>query len=219
MISYLKKVLKHQRYKMLYPQSKLYFGVNIDTNSSLGNNTVLFRNVLVHNSTIGHFSYVQKNSEIINVEIGKYCSIASTVHIGLTEHPTGFISTSPIFYDASQPLPAFLTKKTLEYKSVRKTKILADVWIGQGAFVKSGVTIGVGAIIGAGAVVTKDVEAYSIVGGVPAMHIKYRFKEELREVLLSSKWWEYPEETLQKLEPYFENPTQFIAVLGEVNAI
>ena len=49
-----------------------------------------------------------------------------------------------------------------------------DVYLGANVVVLSGVTIGKGAVVGAGAVVTKDVEPYSIVGGVPAKFIKYR---------------------------------------------
>jgi len=49
-----------------------------------------------------------------------------------------------------------------------------DVWIGRGAVVNKGVCIGDGAVIGANAVVTKDVEPYSVVVGVPAKKIKMR---------------------------------------------
>ena len=56
-----------------------------------------------------------------------------------------------------------------------------DVWIGYGATILSGVHIGRGAVIAAGAVVTKDVDAYAIVGGIPARILRYRFPEEIRE--------------------------------------
>ena len=54
-----------------------------------------------------------------------------------------------------------------------------------------GVSIGDGAIVAAGSVVTKDVEAYSVVGGVPAKHIKYRFSEDKVRKLTEIKWWEH----------------------------
>lgn len=57
-------------------------------------------------------------------------------------------------------------------------KIEPDVWIGAGAIVLKGVTIGRGAIVAAGAVVNKDILPYSIAGGVPAKHIRYRGSRE-----------------------------------------
>jgi len=59
-----------------------------------------------------------------------------------------------------------------------KTYIEDDVWIGHGAIIIAGVRIGTGAIVAAGSVVTKDVEAYSIVGGNPAKFIRFRFTDK-----------------------------------------
>src|SRR5690606_6854352 len=53
-------------------------------------------------------------------------------------------------------------------------KIGADVWIGANAIILPGVSIGEGAVVGAGAVVTKDVPAWTIVGGIPARVLKQR---------------------------------------------
>ena len=65
------------------------------------------------------------------------------------------------------------------------------------------ITIGNGNIIGAGAVVTKDVEPYEIVAGVPARHIKWRFPEHIREQLLEIKWWEWSEDKIKRNKKFF----------------
>ncbi len=73
-----------------------------------------------------------------------------------------------------------------------------DVWIGQDATIMSGVTIGTGAVIAAGSVVTKDIEPYTIVGGIPAKPIRKRFDNKTIVRLLKSKWWELSNKTLKK---------------------
>lgn len=64
-----------------------------------------------------------------------------------------------------------------------------DVWIGSNAVILQGVTVGDGAIIGAGAVVTRSVEPFTIVGGVPAKVIKKRFDSETENMVKNSEWW------------------------------
>ena len=76
-------------------------------------------------------------------------------------------------------------------------EIGSDVWIGTNAVILSGVRIGDGAVVGAGAIVTKDVEPYEIVGGVPARHICYRFSKEMIVSFLRIKWWNW---SLSKIE-------------------
>ena len=54
-----------------------------------------------------------------------------------------------------------------------KPIVIGDrVWIGAGSIILPGVTINDGAVVAAGAVVNKDVEAFTLVGGVPAQKIK-----------------------------------------------
>ena len=72
-----------------------------------------------------------------------------------------------------------------------------DVWIGYDAVIMAGVKIGDGAIIGARAVVTKDVEPYSIVGGVPAKEIRKRLKPDIIEKLQYLQWWKWSENKIR----------------------
>lgn len=88
-----------------------------------------------------------------------------------------------------------------------------DVWIGQNAIVLNGVKIGDGAIVAAGAVVTKDVDPYSIVGGVPAKIIKKRFSEHVTIKLLELKWWDYGPDILYGLD--IQNPEKCVKELEE----
>ena len=79
-------------------------------------------------------------------------------------------------------------------KSVEDDKdvvIEGDSWIGINVTILAGVTIGRGSVIAAGAVVTKSCPPYSIIGGVPARVLKFRFS--IDEVLEHEKLL-YPEE-------------------------
>ena len=163
----------------------------------------------VVNSSVGKCSYLGYDAEIVNCEIGAYCSIAGNVHIGGAEHPIDWVSTSPVFQDVkhSGPTKRFCKKKLPEYKT---TIIGNDVWIGYGAAIKQGVKVGDGAVIATGAVVTKDVAPYSIVGGCPAKHIKFRFSEDIINDLLAIKWWNLSDDELSSVAEYIDNPIEFI---------
>jgi hypothetical protein len=67
----------------------------------------------------------------------------------------------------------------------------ADAWIGAGATIRAGVTIGHGAVVGAGAVVTRDVEDYEVVAGVPARRVRMRFAPEIVAGMVELRWWEW----------------------------
>ena len=75
-----------------------------------------------------------------------------------------------------------------------------DVWIGQDCKIMSGVNIGTGAVIAAGSVVSKDVEPYSIVGGIPAKSIRKRFDEDTIEKLLKIEWWNWSDEKIEEYQ-------------------
>jgi acetyltransferase-like isoleucine patch superfamily enzyme len=162
---------------------------------------IIGENVSIHNSLIGVYSYISRNSNIHNCEIGKFCSIGPNVTIGFGNHPTNFISTSPIFYDNSIGFDLFSEKCTYDGKT--KVIIENDVWIGANVFIKNGVRIKNGAIIGAGAVVINDVPEYAIAAGVPARVKKMRFSQKKIRQLLELEWWELSAVEIKELIPIF----------------
>lgn len=210
-----KALLRRLLLRKRFPRSVIYVGAVADRSSVLGEYSILFRNVVLLDSTLGAYSYVQSDSTICNAEIGPFCSIASNVNIGLGAHPTFMVSTSPVFYDNEQPAPKFFTRERLFTKIFSRTIIGADVWIGQGAMVKAGVKIGTGAVIGAGSIVTKDIPPYSVAVGNPCRPIKLRFQENICQGLLDSRWWEFEEARLEKLAPLFSDPELFLAALEQ----
>ena len=89
-----------------------------------------------------------------------------------------------------------------EYFDYAKPVVIgSNVWIGGSVCVMPGVTIGDGAIVGSRSVVTKDVEPYTIVAGSPAKVIRKRFDDETIAKLLEVKWWDLPDEEVEKLLP------------------
>ncbi len=133
------------------------------------------------------------------IEIGKFCSIADEVIIMLdTDHRPDWITTYPFPALADFPEAAMI-----EGHPCAKGDVIIgnDVWIGYGAFILSGVTIGDGAVIAARSIVTKDVPPYSIVAGNPAAIKKTRFSEETIAALLEIQWWNWPIEKIRKHIP------------------
>lgn len=170
-----------------------------------GNNVV--------DSKIGRYSYTGYDCQIVNCEIGAFCSISDHVFIGGAEHPMDWGSTSPVFQNVKHSGPA-KRFASFDLPKSKRTIIGNDVWIGHGVSIKQGVKIGDGAVIATGAVVTKDVPSYAVVGGVSAKVLKYRFEENLIQQLLESQWWNLDDEQMQKVAPYVKNPKEFVEQVG-----
>lgn len=181
------------------------------------NQTVYLKNVVTNaNIEIGDYTmyndFVQdpldfeKNNVLYHypinkdkLKIGKFCSIACGAKFLFTSanHKMRSLST--------YPFPIFFEEWGLDVKNIcdawdNKGDIVIgnDVWIGYEAVILSGVTIGDGAIIGSRAVVTKDVEPYTIVGGVPAKTIRKRFDDKTILKLENIRWWNWDEKQIRK---------------------
>lgn len=174
------------------------------------NQTVYLKSVITHqNIVVGDFTIYndfvndprdfEKNNVLYHYPInhdrliiGKFCSIACGAKFifNCANHTLKSLSTYtfPLFFE-EWDLPKSDVVSAWDNKG--DIVIGNDVWIGYDAIIMAGVTIGDGAIIGTRAVVTKDVEPYSIVGGVPAKEIRKRFSTDIIARLQELQWWNW----------------------------
>jgi len=171
-------------------------------------------------SVIGDYSYVAGvHASITYADVGKFCSIASSVRINPVNHPMDRITQHHCTYRRRQY--GFDTREDEELFAWRREKRITighDVWIGHGAILLPGVSVGLGAVVGAGAVVTKDVEPYAIVAGVPARPLRKRFSDETIALLTESQWWDWSHEELTKRFELFLHPDGFMHEFSRAKA-
>lgn len=176
----------------------------------------LGKHTTIDKSEIGRGTFVGDNSLLYRVKVGRYCAIASDVKFVSGEHPTSkIVSIHPAFYSSSAQYGFSYVHDSIfdEFKfidSKHLNHVGNDVWIGSRATILEGITIGDGVIVAAGAVVTKDIPAYAIVGGVPATIIKYRFTKAQIEYLESTKWWNKEENWLEDNVGRFADIDNFV---------
>lgn len=106
-----------------------------------------------------------------NSGIGARCSLNDSTRISIGNNV--LMGPEVIFYTTNHKIDRnkLIINQGFEFGDI---KIEDDVWIGARAIILPGVTVGKGAVIGAGAVVTKNVDDYTIVGGIPAKKIGRR---------------------------------------------
>lgn len=192
----------NRQYKMHVEEYSIPFKLRIGENaiirkgSEVGLNTIL-----------GDYSYISgPRSYVEDAQIGKYCSIARQVTIGVSGHNYHWVTTNPII---TSLLYGFIKQREIEPQRSRPI-IGNDVWIGMNAIIMRGVIIGDGAVVAAGAIVTRDVEPYSIVGGNPAHHIKHRFSEHTIKALLKIRWWNWSENKIRQNVDLFYDTEEFV---------
>ena len=165
--------------------------------SRLGPWTVVGERCEILASDLFDYTYAVRDVEIFNANIGKFGNIASHVRINPTNHPMWratlhhFTYRSRSHFDGAEDDP-----EVFEWRLAHRVTIGPDVWIGHGAILLPGVSVGTGAAIGAGAVVTKDVPDYTIVAGNPARVIRRRVPEDVAASLKRIAWWDWPGERL-----------------------
>lgn len=189
--------------KVIITKSTILEGTN-----AIGNNTKIL------SSYLGFASYVSEKSTIIDTKIGKFCSIGPNVNCIFGNHPTkNFVSTHPSFFSTRRQVKLSFVEKDIfpefskqnEPNKEYSINIGNDVWIAANVTILDGVHIGDGSIVAANSLVNKDIEAYSIVGGVPARIIKKRFSQEDILFLDNLHWWDRPLEWIKENSKYFNN--------------
>jgi virginiamycin A acetyltransferase len=128
--------------------------------------------------------------------IGKYCAIGEDIKIITSNHDTNNINLQYSLQKKIGIKPTISPKKGV--------KMGHNVWIGDNVIILSGVEIGNGAVLAAGSVVTKDVAPYSIIGGVPAKFIKFRFNKEKIQKIEKSEWWDWSIDKMKRNKTFFE---------------
>jgi phosphonate metabolism protein (transferase hexapeptide repeat family) len=166
--------------------------------STLGAWTAVGARTSISESTLGDYSYVVSDSNIIYSQIGRFCSIAAHTRLNPGNHPLAkaalhHFSYRTVSYDLGEEDDA----EFFEWRRRKQVRLGDDVWIGHGAVVLPGVTIGTGAAVGASAVVSRDVPPFAVVSGFPARLLYWRFDEKVREGLLRIAWWSWPREQLR----------------------
>jgi acetyltransferase-like isoleucine patch superfamily enzyme len=133
-------------------------GYNVGKFFMVGKNVKISKKDVV----IGDYCYIGPRSFIAtNVKLGHFCMISDNVH---------FIGSDHVFDKAG--VPTILAGRPMDSP---QTVIGDDVWIGHNATIMRGINIGKGSIVAANSVVTKDVQPYTIVAGIPNKKIKDRF--------------------------------------------
>ncbi|TVR72799.1 MAG: acetyltransferase [Sphaerobacteraceae bacterium] len=164
---------------------------------------------------IGDYSYLVTGCTAIYSTIGKFCSIASGTHINPGNHPTWRVTQNHMTYRrVSYRFAETDDAEIFAWRRANAVTIGHDVWIGTNAIILPGVSVGTGAVVAAGAVVSKDVEPYAIVGGVPAKPIRERFPAKVAEKLQEIAWWDWSREELEARIVDFNNLDSFIEKYG-----
>lgn len=153
------------------------------------------------------------NIKDYTIYIGNFTSIANGVKIYINPSATHYHRTGtsyPFGYIHKNIFSNY--KEDVNFDNTKNDIIIGnDVWIGAGATLISGITVGDGSVIATNSYVFKDVEPYSIVGGNPSKLIGYRFSKDIIEEFLKLKWWDLVDYKINIILPLLQQkPTKKI---------
>jgi hypothetical protein len=167
--------------------------------STFGAYVEIGRGSRVRHSDFGDYAYCDRYADLANTSVGKFANLAAFTRIGPTDHPMDRASQHHFLYRSSQYwLDAADDAAFFAARAARRAVLGPDCWIGHGAIVRPEVTVGAGAVVAAGAVVTRDVDPYMIVAGVPAAPLRPRFPSAVAARLLALAWWDWPHARLRQ---------------------
>jgi phosphonate metabolism protein (transferase hexapeptide repeat family) len=152
----------------------------------------------VSECSFGDYSYIVADADIIYATVGRFCSIAAHTRINPGNHPLERVALNHFTYRSSAYELGEDDADFFQWRRNHHVTLGNDVWIGHGAILLPGVSVGNGAAIGAGAVVSKDVPPFAIVVGVPGRVLRYRFAPEIIAALERIAWWHWPHEKLRE---------------------
>jgi phosphonate metabolism protein (transferase hexapeptide repeat family) len=175
-------------------------------NSRLGAFVEIGEGANILEAEMGDYSYTARYADIAYSVLGKFVNIAAFTRLNPGEHPYHRASLHHFMYRSSYFWPDEPDEKAVfDWRRSRPVRVGHDTWIGHGAIVMKGVTIGDGAIIGAQSVVTKDVAPYAVVAGAPARFIKWRHPRDIADRLQALGWWDWTHEEIRAALPDFRS--------------
>lgn len=157
---------------------------------------------ILRDVAFGDFTYCEPDVEAIYATVGKFCSIARHVRINALEHPLERLTTHKISYRPNEYFRFLGVDDTFrERRRSRRVEVGHDVWIGHGAVILPGISLGNGAVVGANAVVTRDIPPFTISAGIPARRLRDRFPMEVAARINRLAWWDWPLDRLADALP------------------
>lgn len=181
-------------------------GIRIDKDVALTNVTLddfvnISHDAQLTNACVGKRTSIGRYTKVRDARIGSYCSISWDVTIGAVSHPMDHLSSHAFVYREQ-----FGIVREDKMQAADIVEIGNDVWIGCDCVIMPGVKIGDGSVIGANSVVTRNVEPYSVVSGIPAKMMRKRFSSEIIETLTWLNWWNWDDDKLRENISLFEQP-------------